>query len=552
MGPLQRGAVLGFLVILLLGGGLRPAQSAPVENPAPPDDPVKLIFIHHSTGGNWLADPNDDQPYGGLGRALMDNNYFVSATNYGWGPEGIGDRTDIVNWPEWFLGPERDRIMQAVYTENGQNIGDFGAWPRTSDPGGENMIIMFKSCFPKSDLDGKPGDAPLAEPNDWDYTVANARAVYIALLDYFATRPDKLFIVITAPPLQRSETSRARAANARAFNTWLVNDWLQGYPYANVAVFDYYNVLTDPDNHHRWNGRASEHIQAADTDYAAYPSGDSHPSTEGHHKATEEFVPLLNAIYNRWQAAGPAAPPEAPTPTLAAEPPERPEDESQPPAAVTGLVDDFEADFLWEGDGGEGATFECAPGDAAHSGATALHLQYAIPAGGWVGCGRYYDTLPDWRGADGISLWQRAGAPGLRVTLMAFAGDPEAPTPFQFDFLATETWEPVAVAWTALTRAEWADEGGLAVFDPARVTGIYLLLEEGEGHLWVDDVALFSGEAAPPEEIGDVPLETDEPVDVAADAPASGGGGLCASAPLLASLTIAGLVLGRRHKGAGA
>ena len=43
----------------------------------PPASPVKLIFIHHSTGGNWLADPNTDQPYGGLGSALMTNNYFT-------------------------------------------------------------------------------------------------------------------------------------------------------------------------------------------------------------------------------------------------------------------------------------------------------------------------------------------------------------------------------------------------------------------------------------------------------------------------------------------
>ena len=56
------------------------------DDPSPPAAPVKLIFIHHSTGGNWLADPNGDQPYGGLGRALMDNNYYVSAANYGWGP----------------------------------------------------------------------------------------------------------------------------------------------------------------------------------------------------------------------------------------------------------------------------------------------------------------------------------------------------------------------------------------------------------------------------------------------------------------------------------
>lgn len=64
---------------------------AQADDPNPPGQPVRLVFIHHSTGGAWLADPNSDQPDGGLGRALMNNNYYVSATNYGWGPENIGD-----------------------------------------------------------------------------------------------------------------------------------------------------------------------------------------------------------------------------------------------------------------------------------------------------------------------------------------------------------------------------------------------------------------------------------------------------------------------------
>ena len=29
------------------------------DDPSPPIAPVKLIFVHHSTGGNWLADPNE-------------------------------------------------------------------------------------------------------------------------------------------------------------------------------------------------------------------------------------------------------------------------------------------------------------------------------------------------------------------------------------------------------------------------------------------------------------------------------------------------------------
>ena len=263
----------------------------------------------------------------------MNNNYFVSATNYGWGPDGIGDRTDIIDWPEWFTGQNSSQILAALYGESGQNFGDFGAWSRLpGDPGGENQIILFKSCFPNSDLYGHPGDPPAAEPDDQS-TVGNAKAVYNQLLTYFATRPDKLFIVITAPPMASGEYQPGdqppaeRAANARAFDEWLVNDWLHGYTQGNVAVFDYYNVLTsngstarvdDPEtneepndagwadgNHHRWRNGAVQHIQTISNDYSAYPSDtnwDSHPTTAGHQKATAEFVPLLNVYYNRWKA----------------------------------------------------------------------------------------------------------------------------------------------------------------------------------------------------------------------------------------------------------
>ena len=58
------------------GAGL--AAQAAALNPAPPSHTIKLVFIHHSTGENWLRDD-----YGGLGQALSANNYYVSDTNYG-------------------------------------------------------------------------------------------------------------------------------------------------------------------------------------------------------------------------------------------------------------------------------------------------------------------------------------------------------------------------------------------------------------------------------------------------------------------------------------
>jgi len=282
-----------------------------IANSDPPASVVKLIFIHHSTGGNWLAAPNGEQPYGGLGAALMNNNYFASATNYGWGPEGIGDRTDIPNWPEWFTGSNSATILADLYAENGQNIVGYGPWPRlATDPGGENQVIMFKSCFPNSDLFGDPTDPPGEEPND-QFTVSNAKAVYNNLLTYFQTRQNKLFVVITAPPQNQNaycddyQTPEHRAANARAFNNWLVSDWLSAYPYKNICVFDYFNVLTGTDNHHRYYNGSIQHIISTANNFAAYSTDewDSHPNTAGQLKATEEFVPLLNYYYNRFTAA---------------------------------------------------------------------------------------------------------------------------------------------------------------------------------------------------------------------------------------------------------
>jgi hypothetical protein len=285
-------------------------------NSDPPASVVKLIFIHHSCGGNWLGDPNEEQPYGGLGAALMNNNYFVSATNYGWGPDSIGDRTDIPNWPEWFTGQNSATVLAALYAENDQNVDEFGYWPRLeTDPGGENRIVMFKSCFPNSDLFGDPSDPPGPAPND-QFTVSNAKAVYNNLLTYFQTRQDKLFIVITAPPQNRNayaedyQTPEHRAANARAFNNWLVNDWLSGYPYKNVCVFDYFNILTAQDNHHRYENGVIQHVTNTDYNFSAYPNDewDSHPNTAGQQKATEEFVPLLNYYYNSFAGGSPQNP----------------------------------------------------------------------------------------------------------------------------------------------------------------------------------------------------------------------------------------------------
>lgn len=310
-----------FAALLLLSISTPNMFANGLIDPPTPKDPIRLIFIHHSVGENWLNDNN-----GGLGIALRDNNYYVSDTYYDWGPDGIGSSTDIGNWWQWFRGPDSGKYLSALYTEDKQ-ISEYSRL--STNPDGENQVIMFKSCFPNSALQGKANDpVPPIENNPLRgegsgsefHTIANAKGIYIDLLEYFKTRQDKLFVVITAPP----QVDGTSADNARTFNNWLIESWLKDYNVGNVFVFDFYNVLTtnggNPDtndvnlqigNHHRWWNGQIQHKTDGDDDanpnISEYPTDDDHPSMAGNRKATTEFVPLLNYFVSTRTFASPTS-----------------------------------------------------------------------------------------------------------------------------------------------------------------------------------------------------------------------------------------------------
>ncbi|HQB52596.1 MAG TPA: hypothetical protein PLX62_06795 [Bacteroidales bacterium] len=276
----------------------------------------KAVFIHHSSGGNWVADS-----WGGLGDAMNDAGYFFSGIDYGWDAPyntNIGDYTDIGDWWTWFMDQtvqgnsetRRDNIMGAVYTEYDKDI-QFGDYTRTlSDPGGENEIIMFKSCYPNSDIIAdnatNPEDIYGDPAGSNTYTETNVRALYDTILTYFKANPGRMFVVITAPPL----SDATNAARARSFNNWLVYDWLQDADWENknVYVWDWYNVLTGVNNHHRVEDGVVVHTIASGSGNVAidaYIDGDDHPNAVGCQKSTTEFVPVLDVWYSTWSNHSP-------------------------------------------------------------------------------------------------------------------------------------------------------------------------------------------------------------------------------------------------------
>jgi hypothetical protein len=495
---LGRGAMTLFVMLgmILITPPLVRAQA---DNPKPPTKTVKLIFIHHSCGENWLADG-----HGGLGRALAQNNYFVSDTNYGWGPDGIGDRTDITNWPEWFTGPNSSRYLKALYRESGKH----SPYTRSiSDPGGENQIIMFKSCFPNSNLEGRPNDPPGRGDG---LSVGNAKAIYNKLLTYFVSRPDKLFIAITAPPVQ----DRTYAANARAFNTWLVTKWLAGYKGNNVAVFDFYNVLTGPNNHYRFSKGLIEYVTNRGGNTLYYPTnGDDHPSPAGNRKATSEFVPLLNIYYHRWpQGKHIVAPLPSPEPASTPQPEPAPEPKTtkvapeSPPTAAP--VDDEIANFE-KGVSGWVAFIDEAKDTRltfkqdkshSHSGKAGLRIEYNIAPESWATCSLVYPSLRDWSKARGLILYLHAERSGQKVVIVAYGGSSPDRLP-HFELTVTTTkeavsgWQRVDIPWKKLVQPPWEGDG-TARFNPSRTMGMAFAFTapdggRNSGKLWVDDVSFL-------------------------------------------------------------
>ena len=449
----------------------------------PPSRVVKLIFIHHSTGENWLSDG-----YGNLGRTLGQNNYFVSDTNYGWGPHGIGDRTDIPDWMEWFRGDNTDQYWDALLQESGQN----SSYTRgLSDPGGENEIIMFKSCFPNSDLEGNPNDPPTTD--GW-LSVGHAKYVYNQLLNFFQQHPDKLFIVVTAPPL----SDPSRADNARAFNLWLVEDWLaeNNYPYHNVAVFDFYNVLTGPNGHHTLEGGSIIH-QVANKNTLHYPSGDDHPSEKGSQKATEDFIPLLNYYYNRWQIDAPLAPPAA----ASSEETESSGDTGGTPLEISGLIDDFEGGIPGGTSGWEGFWDESTPTSIgctleAGSGQTGggFRIDYLITPYSWGTCALSYDQAQNWSGSEGITFSARTDQDFALLDVDLYVDGPDGLESYIYQLeMSSGEWIQVTIPWSSFHRVSWEADAGAPFAKPDQISRLaFGFSNEGEsdieGIVWVDEL----------------------------------------------------------------
>ena len=228
----------------------------------------RMIFLHHSVGRGILYE-------GGLRDSLLEMGVLVKGATYG---DEIGQNTDIKDWVPKFQS-DMDRIFS------------FKAHPdRYYSDGKSNDIIMFKSCFPNSNIVGE--GQLLGDQASSGQTMANYRSVFEELKGEIARYPNKLFIYVTAPPLVPESTTPENAANAVSFNRWLIEEYLPDYQketgHTNLAIFDLFSVLADE------TGNLRE-------DYRRPGKGDSHPNSMANRVAAVKFMEFFRPVWEEWQ-----------------------------------------------------------------------------------------------------------------------------------------------------------------------------------------------------------------------------------------------------------
>jgi len=205
---------------------------------------TNVIFLHHSTGANLIAEGGVREILTQAGYDFWDHNYNATGlqdpggelVGYSYGIPG--DNTDPDGLARLF--------DQRVYP-----------WPLNALSGLlQHEIIVFKSCFPASQISS---DAQLEQYRAW----------YLGMRDVMDDHPDRVFVVVSPPPLHPAATDPAAAARARAFAEWLTSEaYLGGHP--NVYAFDLFDHLAESDP-------ASPEVNMLRTAYR--PEGvDSHPN----------------------------------------------------------------------------------------------------------------------------------------------------------------------------------------------------------------------------------------------------------------------------------
>ncbi len=209
----------------------------------------RLFFLHHSTGRNLINEGNV--------RALL------TARN---GEQG----TSFVLWDHDYnhigLRNADGVLLGRSYNIPGDNTDPDGLhvlWTTANAARdsilANHQVIAFKSCYPASGIDS---DTRLQQYKTW----------YLEMRAVFAAWPNRVFVIMSPPPLHRLATNTAQADRARAFAEWLGSaEFLGGT--SNLVYFDFFDLLARPDD-----GSPTRNMLRYEYE-RSHTQNDSHPNT---------------------------------------------------------------------------------------------------------------------------------------------------------------------------------------------------------------------------------------------------------------------------------
>ena len=216
MGPRLWRAISRFYVYFTM-----PVYDGPIDSDG---SFTNVIFLHHSTGSNLIAEGDVRPRLTELGYQFWDHGY---------------NQVGLVR-PDGTQAGASYRIPGAMARGNTDvdGLAELFSQPVTDPPSNafsrllQHEVIIFKSCFPNSAIE--------SERMREDF-----QAWYLLMRDAFDQHPDHIFILVTSPPLHPLATNPDEAARARFVADWLKSDaYLQGHP--NLFVFDFFDLLAGP------------------------------------------------------------------------------------------------------------------------------------------------------------------------------------------------------------------------------------------------------------------------------------------------------------------
>jgi len=239
------------------------ASSTTEPTPGPAASFSRIIFLHHSVGGNLIQQGDVRQSLTDLGYEFYDHGYN-------------GDGLTLAD------GTPAGRDF-AVPDDNTNPDGFAAIFAQSLDDPPDNTfshlmeydVIVFKSCYPVSNIQS-------------DDQLAEYKSYYLSIRARMDQYPDKIFIVVTPPPEIPADSDAQAAARARDFADWLASgEYLDGHP--NVFTFNFFDLMADP---------ATNMLRA---DYQA-DEFDAHPNELANQTVGPLFVDFIDQSIKTYSA----------------------------------------------------------------------------------------------------------------------------------------------------------------------------------------------------------------------------------------------------------